>query len=397
MPEAEPIVRAAGRCEARLVGALLLFWSASSAGCGGAPERDSESAWVVPSSPARTTRLERVARGIRARIEAIGESDMHDIVLAEVARLNDEIGGRKTISLTGWSLESFELRNYLAWNIPGPASADGTAFALDFEAENHPLRVILHYARMLAAEGIDLLVVPIPNRLRVYADRLPGVEESDDFPGADVNYAHFLLALTEAGVEVVDLLPAFLAARHDRSGQDDERLFLDHNVHWTPRGAALAAETIAARLRELEWFTDGPAVAGVDFEERLEAALFEVPTRNPLAREPITLWFRRVLDGQGQPAAVRDRQSPILWLGDSFSGWYSEQASDLLRLTYARTGHRMDVIRGDGTGVASGWRSLRRRGDALAGKRVLVWEFNLGLLLGAEIPQVELFGPESER
>lgn len=257
------------------------------------------------------------------------------------------------------------LRFYRDWNTGGSAEV-GTP--------ERAALVVTEYARLLAERGVEFLLVPIPTRLQIYSDRLPGVEPSEDFAGADLAQAAFQDACSRASVEVADLFSAFLAARHSASEDADRSLFHDYDHHWTPRGVALAADLVAERVRGRAWFMPGQARARVDFELRHERQTCGLrgPVPDDYAQD-VELWLERVLTPEGKPAHKKERASPILLLTDSYGKYCRSLGADFASLLYARLGMRIDFIAIDGGGAAGVWDALARRRNALDGKRLVIW------------------------
>ena len=113
-----------------------------------------------------------------------------------------------------------------------------------------------------------------------------------------------LSGLDTVGVlEVLDLLPLFAKERYDTGGQDDEKLFLDYDMHWTPRGCRLASDAIAERVRELPWYEEGTLEEGEDYLVVKERAPYNV--KNPIGgtKPPAWLWFERVTSPSGGSVA----------------------------------------------------------------------------------------------
>jgi len=103
-------------------------------------------------------------------------------------------------------------------------------------------REMASFARRVENQcGATLLYIQAPSKLDISA--LPeGVTN-----GADARADRFLERLDRAGVDTLDLRPVFRqAAREDRSGA--EALFFRTDHHWTPRGAFLGFQTLAAKL-----------------------------------------------------------------------------------------------------------------------------------------------------
>ncbi|HEY8189296.1 MAG TPA: hypothetical protein VIF12_01320, partial [Micavibrio sp.] len=91
----------------------------------------------------------------------------------------------------------------------------------------------------LAQQDIDLVVVPVPAKSRIYADKLGRYK----FPSYKQNiYTDFVKSLQERQISVADILPEMQGA----AAQD--QLFLKGDTHWMPAGAAVAANAIAAEI-----------------------------------------------------------------------------------------------------------------------------------------------------
>ncbi|ULH17482.1 hypothetical protein MF271_20715 (plasmid) [Deinococcus sp. KNUC1210] len=104
------------------------------------------------------------------------------------------------------------------------------------------LRYIRHVHDILHAQGVDLVVALLPAKSRIYADQVG----SRRVPAQLVSqYSDFLRQLHQAGITAPDLLTAFQHARHTGSAA----LFLRTDTHWSPAGAALAAQTVAQTIR----------------------------------------------------------------------------------------------------------------------------------------------------
>lgn len=98
---------------------------------------------------------------------------------------------------------------------------------------------IAHVRDTLAQDDIDLVVVPVPAKSRIYEDKLGRYR----FPSykRDV-YGNFVKSLREREIPVVDILPEIQSA----AAQD--QMFLKCDTHWTPDGARVAAVAVAAEV-----------------------------------------------------------------------------------------------------------------------------------------------------
>jgi hypothetical protein len=95
--------------------------------------------------------------------------------------------------------------------------------------------------------GILLVVLLVPDKAHVYPDWVP----ADRRPSIPVPNALDALAalLARRGVQAVNLLPVFQAARRDETGPP--RLYYRDDTHWAERGIEVAMEAVAERLRRL--------------------------------------------------------------------------------------------------------------------------------------------------
>lgn len=140
-----------------------------------------------------------------------------------------------------------------------PSPLDERSAKLD-----NPVQAILRFRDQLKAKGVELLVVVTPGKPSVYPERLTG--STQDLNGAGAagveNAAAGLNGVTAAGhgkaildslarlgLHTVDLYTPLLAAKADDAKLGP--LYLNDDTHWTPRGAELAADVIAHKVREM--------------------------------------------------------------------------------------------------------------------------------------------------
>jgi alginate O-acetyltransferase complex protein AlgJ len=109
------------------------------------------------------------------------------------------------------------------------------------------LAAIAQVDARLADDDIRLVVALLPAKARVYPERLGRYRLP---AGPAERYEQALQALRRGGVTTVDLLGALERAKASN------RVFLRTDTHWTPIGAAVAAEAVAAEIAALgpfEW------------------------------------------------------------------------------------------------------------------------------------------------
>ena len=118
---------------------------------------------------------------------------------------------------------------------------------------DNPVKAIEKFRDQLKAKGVELLVVITPGKPSIYTERLTGrdsrVAGAENAAGLQSHGKKILDSLTRAGFNTVDLYTPLLAAKSRDS--EEGPLYLNDDTHWTPRGAELAADVIAKKVREM--------------------------------------------------------------------------------------------------------------------------------------------------
>lgn len=277
-------------------------------------------------------------------------------------------------------------------------------------------KAIIRFRDQLKERGITLVVMPVPGKPSVYPDevtrRAAGKERQFQSPTLDL-----LDSLQRQGVATVDLFAAFQAARQGGGPESGGPLYLSRDTHWTPLGAQIAAQTVAARLGELNL---APA-SNKEFRTQRVAVtrwgdildMMQIPgLRSTFA--PETVECLQVSDpalGPLVPAASArpgtycypGQQAKVLVLGDSFcrifqyaepqslgempAGAPTDRAGEsgprrllpgsagfISHLAFALKSP-VDAIVSDGGAATDVRRKLSTDPEILEGKRVVVWEF----------------------
>lgn len=94
---------------------------------------------------------------------------------------------------------------------------------------------------LLAAKGIQLVVVPLPAKADIYREHVSYATIPDDLERL---YDDFRAVLDKAGIRNVETRDALLAAKAKGQGQ----LFLTTDTHWTPLGASIVADAVGREL-----------------------------------------------------------------------------------------------------------------------------------------------------
>ncbi len=93
----------------------------------------------------------------------------------------------------------------------------------------------------LKQAGIELVIVPVPAKARIYADKLGRY----DYPSYQQSvYNRFAKAMRGYEIDFIDTVPALNAARKSRN------VFLKTDTHWTPDGAHITARNTADYIKK---------------------------------------------------------------------------------------------------------------------------------------------------
>ena len=120
------------------------------------------------------------------------------------------------------------------------AGSDGWLFTAE-EARapikdiNESLDQIAAIRSQLAASGITLVMVPVPAKMDIEAQKANAAEVSNYMASL---YGDFVIGLQRAGIDVVDSRPALLAM--------GENAFFATDTHWTSAGAKAVAQSVAS-------------------------------------------------------------------------------------------------------------------------------------------------------
>ena len=247
-------------------------------------------------------------------------------------------------------------------------------------ATDDPVAAIVAWRDALAARGIQLLVMPAPNKESIYPDYLtrravPG-QALISPPTRDL-----LQRLHSANVECVDLFALFAHARTNAARAGAPPLYLEHDSHWSPAGVALAAQAVAQRLEEKGWVKSGRtayrekplAVERLgDVVRMLQSPQIEkstVPEKVPcvqVLREDVGSLYKDEAD------------SEVLVLGDSFLRIYEQDepgSAGFIAHLAKELKQPLTSLVSDGGASTLARQELYRRSALLKNKKVVVWEF----------------------
>ena len=271
----------------------------------------------------------------------------------------------------GWFFLSAEIR-HLATAAKAPA----------LTGENDPLPAILDFNKSLAAKGIRLVILPVPEKSLIRADQLFAAADVAAAAGYAKATGRFIDALKKQGVDVMDTVPV-LTAEAARAVKGGDPVYCKTDSHFTPHTTAVLARAIAEHLREVapnavRKSADAP-VLGKEGKITIQGDLAPTGTSEELA-------FQGVVKsaGSSEPPAT-DPSSPVILLGDSHCLMFHSGGdmlakggglADNLGVTLGGVPEVM-AVRGSGaTAVRVNlFRKARKDPAFLAKKKVLIWCF----------------------
>jgi hypothetical protein len=243
-----------------------------------------------------------------------------------------------------------------------------------------PLTAIRSFEQQLAARGIRLLVVPVPNKESVYPEML---SRRADRAGVLVcrQTRAFLDRLRDAGIETVDLFEVFRQAKMAQSPGDATRFYMVNDSHWTPEGMQVAAQAVARHLRERGWIERGE----VAFDQRPVQVerigdlvrMLHVP-RLERTIPPQHLVCEQVVRHADSQLYRDSPDARILVLGDSFLRIYEQdepRAAGFIAHLALELKQPLASIVNDGGASTLVRQDLTRRPRLLANKSLVIWEF----------------------
>jgi alginate O-acetyltransferase complex protein AlgJ len=241
------------------------------------------------------------------------------------------------------------------------------------EPDKRPFEAILSLDRQLKARGVDLIVMPIPDKVAVYpdyvAERVP--------PDRCVSLAmkRMMVRLLESDVEVIDLYTLFRDYRN--ATEDRIRLYNKRDTHWHNVGAQLAAAAIGRRLRRYAVVQEALAepspfvtVRGVQGggTDMVPGNEKEKVRNDPEYRDHyVGVHYR---DGRLYEDVP---DSPIIITADSF-GRINREIGAQTSAHVAKEIHMpVTLLHAMGSGPNIPWMLAREGPEYLEGRRVLIW------------------------
>lgn len=255
------------------------------------------------------------------------------------------------------------------------ADLDSISGASYLERKSNPVDAIVDFKRQLEERGVELLLLPTPEKTAVMPRTLSSAIEQDQIPHPDTD--EFYAQLSNAGVEVINLFEFYRAL--------PEPLYLSQDTHWTTPTMERVAAEIARRARGL---VEVPKTHTwkVEAESLYSSGDLLGMLNYPGNRGPYLLMqheTHHVVDANSGIECEPDRDSPVLLLGDSFTRAFSDPElglgnhAGLAEHLAKELETTIDVIAIAGGASRTVRESLARRDEVLAGKKLVVWQFSM--------------------
>ena len=247
-------------------------------------------------------------------------------------------------------------------------------------ADKNPIPHLKEFKKFLEKKNISLLFAVVPDKSEVYFEKLPGRAPADAEAVINPYERKFLKDAQDAGIEVIDLLPLFLAAKKD-DAKNKEGIYQKQDTHWTDRGLEIAAEAIAGRIRQYGWYGRAAESAVLYSVKdtifiRQGDIVDKLSESDRAAYPPVTLAAKQVFTPDGARFKPNNPQAPIVLIGDSFTGVFEIvdcKGAGVGAHIAKKTGLPVDIITSWGGGPQVREKFLRARMKSLPGKRVVVY------------------------
>ncbi|HUS92993.1 MAG TPA: hypothetical protein VM695_14130 [Phycisphaerae bacterium] len=254
-------------------------------------------------------------------------------------------------------------------------------------AGQDPLPAILDYQASCRKLGIELVLLPVPPKAIVYADKLSDEVKPDARgvpPRLDIAHQAFYKLLREKGVTVLDLTDDLLAARAEKGS---EPVFCKQDTHWSGRACGIAARKIAELVQGRDWVKAIPRKT-YDTQAtpvQISGDLWRAMKGTKPPAESVTLRLVGTKGALGPTPIEPDPASPVLLLGDShglvfhMGGEMHATGAGLVDQMAFEFGCPMELIAVMGSGATPARISLYRKQRRIEGylktKKLIVWCF----------------------
>ena len=280
-----------------------------------------------------------------------------------------DTGDKAIMGRDGWLFYKPAVQ-YLTQRWPGPAGSGND--------KNDCLSAIVSFRDQLAERGIQLLVIPVPNKTSIYPEKLSCGASRNKQP-VNPYTLEIISKLEKAGVEVVNLFEVFSQA----SGieHQESMYYLPQDTHWSPHGMRKAAKAAARRILDLGWVGKGTVkydLKPVTIERYGDVLrMIQVPQIKHCFT-PQQVHCTQVIYADDGRLYQDEPDSKILVLGDSFLRIYEQDepgSAGFIAHLARELGLPLASIVNDGGASTLVRQKLSRRPNLLSNKKLVIWEF----------------------
>ncbi|HSP44764.1 MAG TPA: hypothetical protein VLO30_02105, partial [Chthoniobacterales bacterium] len=242
-----------------------------------------------------------------------------------------------------------------------------------------PVKAIVDFRDQLRARHIDLIVMPVPMKPGVEANKISLHAQPTEVL-QNGSFAEFKSRLQQASVRVFDPTPLLV----EQKAATAEPLYLETDTHWRPETMELVAHNLARSLH-LEGESQALTLnTAIEIEGTGDIArMLRLPS-DEQAYKPQRVTIHQVTNREAPWRATATADALVL--GDSFANIYSlsalgwgESAGLVEHLSYWAGSRPLDCILRNSDGAFATReilsRELARGRDRLAGKKLVIWEF----------------------
>ena len=317
---------------------------------------------------------------------ACGATDPGEVLgpfQVELGRLAREAEAAQRSAVAGlddWLFLGRELHHV---SLGGISEPDAGASPTPAGAEADPVAAILDIHRQLDAQGVELLLVPVPPKSVIFPDQVSSaLTVPIPVPRLDPVLRRLYDRLQASGVAVLDLTDHFIRERFHPEGP----LYCRTDTHWSGSGCTTAAAAIAAEVRARPWYAELETESfGASWYSTGISGDLTGPAGVPADREELRLrGVIRLAGGEPTPVAP-DPESPVLLLGDSHAlvfhagGDRHAAGAGLPDQLAFELGLPVDLAAAPGPAPAAVLDDLRGRAEAdpafWSRKRLVIWCF----------------------
>jgi len=250
----------------------------------------------------------------------------------------------------------------------------------NFHRDLGPMPAMLSFHESLKAQGVDLILLPVPGKATIYPEYLSGRYDTELGPPVNPYAPRFFQLLREKGVHVIDPANTLWEAK------DNGPVYMLQDTHWSPSGMKLAARLLAGAIQDGGWLTDAPQKSYRVQEVEVERLgdihdMLNLPEDKTGGFKPMNIMIEKVVEAETDEPYLPDTNSPIVLLGDSFVNVFSKghmgwgEYAGLAEHLALQLSAPVDVIAINDGGPTTSRESLARRPNALVGKKLVIWQF----------------------